>query len=76
MAALRTAGLHADGEAGDERPMHALADAVERFRPDQLMIVEVRSTWLRLRLAKRARSAYAIPVTQVLSGEPAVESAR
>jgi GABA permease len=76
LAALRSVGLHADGETGDERPMHALADAVERFRPDQLVIVEDRSTWLRLQLAKRVRSAYAIPVTQVLSGEPTVESVR
>ena len=76
LTALRIVGLHADGEAGDERPMHALADAVERFRPDQLVIVDDRSTWLRLQLAKRARSAYAIPVTEVLSGEPAMPSAR
>ncbi|MBO0865977.1 MAG: amino acid permease [Mycobacterium sp.] len=76
VTAMRNAGLHADGEVGDDRPMHALADAVERFRPDQLVIVEDRSTWLRLHLAQHARSAYAIPVIQVLSGEPATELAR
>lgn len=76
VTALRNVGLRGHGEVGDERPMHALADAVERFRPDQLVIAEDRSTWLRLRLAQRARAAYPIPVIQVLSGEPAAELAR
>jgi GABA permease len=76
VTAMRNVGLSAEGEIGDERPMHALADAVERFRPDQLVVAEDRSTWLRLQLAQRGRSAYAIPVIQVLSGEPGAAMAR
>ncbi|WP_343601828.1 amino acid permease [Mycobacterium sp.] len=75
LTAMRHAGLSAAGEIGDDRPLHALADAIERFAPDQLVIAEDRSSWPRLHLVERARSAYAIPVTHVLSSEPAVDVA-
>lgn len=68
VTALRTIGVHADGMLGDERPMHALAAAMRRFRPDHLVIAGARTSWPWFDLASRARSAYAIPVIHVLTG--------
>ena len=36
--------------------------------PDQLVIAEARPSWLRLGLVDKARAAYPIPVTHVVSG--------
>ncbi|WP_375432278.1 amino acid permease [uncultured Friedmanniella sp.] len=66
---LRTANLDADGALGDYRPLRALADAVEQFHPDRLVICtlpEDRSAWLRYDVVDRAREAYDIPVTHVV----------
>ncbi|MGH3530483.1 MAG: amino acid permease, partial [Mycobacterium sp.] len=60
---MRDIGLPADGELGDYRPLRALAAAVQRFQPDQLVIAEARSSWLRLGLVDKVRSMYPIPVT-------------
>ncbi|MCV7233529.1 amino acid permease [Mycobacterium branderi] len=67
LSAMRDMGLHAEGELGDYRPLRALAHAVRNFRPDQLVIAEGRSSWLRLGLVDKARSTYPIPVTHVVS---------
>jgi GABA permease len=75
LAAMRDIGLPADGELGDYRPLRALAAAVHSFQPDQLVIAEARSSWLRLGLVDKARSAYPIPVTHVVSGQPATDLA-
>jgi GABA permease len=75
LSAMRDMGLSADGELGDYRPLRALANAVRSFRPDQLVIAEGRSSWLRLGLVDKARSTYPIPVTHVVSREPAVDVA-
>ncbi|WP_116375073.1 amino acid permease [Mycobacterium sp. MFM001] len=72
LSAMREMGLHADGELGDYRPLRALAHAVRDFRPDQLVIAEGRSSWLRLGLVDKARSTYPIPVTHVVSRERVV----
>lgn len=73
LTALRGGGLTADGALGDYRPLHALADAVDAFRPDQLVIstrpVE-NSVWLRYDVVDRARSDYPIPVTHVIARTP------
>lgn len=71
LSAMRDMGLHAEGELGDYRPLRALAHAVRNFRPDQLVIAEGRSSWLRLGLVDKARSTYPIPVTHVVSGSSA-----
>ncbi len=71
IAEMRDIGLSADGELGDYRPLRALAAAVQSFRPDQLVIAEARSSWLRLGLVDKARSLYPIPVTHVVSRQPA-----
>ena len=69
VAALRGTGLSAAGELGDYRPLRALDVAVRRFRPDQLVIVEARSSWLRLGMVDKVRAAYPIPLTHVVPGQ-------
>jgi GABA permease len=62
-------GLSAAGELGDYRPLRALEAAVRRFRPDQLVIAEARSSWLRLGMVDKVRAAYPIPVIHVVPGQ-------
>jgi GABA permease len=75
LVAIRDIGLPVGGELGDYRPLRALATAVQRFQPDQLVIAEARSSWLRLGLVDRARAAYPIRVTHVVPRQRAVELA-
>jgi GABA permease len=75
LTALRDIGLSADGELGDYRPLRALDTAVRRFQPDQLVIAEARSAWLRLGMVDRVRAAYPIPVIHVVPGRSALSSA-
>ena len=75
LTALRDVGLSADGELGDYRPLRALDAAVRRFRPDQLIIAEARSAWLRLGMVDKVRAAYPIPVIHVVPGQSALSSA-
>jgi GABA permease len=75
LTALRDIELGADGEVGDYRPLRALDAAVRSFQPDQLVIVEACSSWLRLGLVDKVRSAYPIPVTHVVSSQPVVDLA-
>ncbi len=66
---LRADGLRADGELGDHRPLHALADAVAEFSPDRIVISthpEAHSAWLRHGVVDKARSTYDIPVRHVV----------
>jgi len=66
---LRSDGLRADGELGDHRPLHALADAVAEFAPDRIVISthpEEHSAWLRHGVVDKARSTYDIPVRHVV----------
>jgi GABA permease len=78
LAAMRQIDLRAHGSLGDYRPEYALATAVERFHPDQLVISTLPiedSAWLRDELVSRAASTYPIPVHHVVAGAPAVEVA-
>jgi GABA permease len=75
LTALRDVGLSADGELGDYRPLRALDAAVRGFRPDQLIIAEARSAWLRLGMVDKVRAAYPIPVIHVVPGQSALSSA-
>jgi GABA permease len=74
LSVLREAGLNADGELGDYRPLRALDAAVRHFRPDQLVIAEARSSWLRLGIIDKVRAAYPIPVIHVVPGRSALTS--
>ena len=75
LAAIRGIGLSANGALGDYRPLRALAAAVQSFQPDQLVIAEARSSWLRLGLVDKARAAHPIPVAHVVSRQRAVSFA-
>src|SRR6201995_39955 len=75
LTAVRDIGLSAGGELGDYRPLRALAAAVQSFQPAHLVIAEARPSWLRLGLVDRARAAYPVPVTHVVSRQRAVDPA-
>ncbi|WP_066902729.1 amino acid permease [Millisia brevis] len=70
LAIMRGGGLSAEGALGDYRPLRAMAEAVETFHPDQLVIVTLpaeESVWLRFEMVDRAREQYDIPVTHVVT---------
>jgi GABA permease len=70
LAQLHADGLHAEGELGDHRPTHALAKAVEEFKPDRIVISthpEVHSAWLRQDVVDKARHSYpTIPIRHIV----------
>ncbi|MDF2826414.1 MAG: amino acid permease, partial [Mycobacterium sp.] len=58
LTALRDEKLEAEGQLGDYRPLRALADGVEKFRPDQIVISTLppeSSVWQRFDVVDRAR---------------------
>jgi GABA permease len=67
---LRAENLEVSGELGDYRPLRALADAVNEFSPDRLVICThppEQSAWLRYDVVDRAREAYPnLPVDHVV----------
>lgn len=70
LAIIRGAGLSAEGALGDYRPLRAMAEAVDSFRPDQLVIVTLppeESMWLRFEMVERASEQYDMPVTHVVA---------
>jgi hypothetical protein len=69
LAALRSAGIHADGEIGDADPLQAVEDALRTFGPDEVIISthpEGRSHWLERGIIAEARARFAVPVTHVV----------
>jgi len=73
LSILRSEGLRANGELGDYRPLHAMDDAVQMFKPDLIVISthpEERSAWLRQDIVERARSKYNILVRHIVSHVP------
>jgi GABA permease len=70
LAALRDEDREVDGELGDYRPLRALADAVARFAPDQIVISTLPpefSMWQRFDVVDRARIQFDVPVTHVVA---------
>jgi GABA permease len=71
LAALRSQNLEADGALGDYRPLRALANGVETFHPDQIVIATLPleySVWHRFEVVDRARAQYSdLPVTHVVA---------
>jgi GABA permease len=70
LSTLRSENLEAEGTMGDFRPFRALADAVDTFRPDQIIIATLpleESVWHRFEVVDRARSQYQVPVTHVVA---------
>ncbi|MEI6252154.1 MAG: amino acid permease [Mycobacteriaceae bacterium] len=67
---LRAENLSAKGVLGSQRPLQALAEAVEEFRPDQIVIATPppeESVWNHYDVVDRARSEYGVPVSHVVS---------
>jgi GABA permease len=79
LSTLRSENLEADGALGDYRPMRALADAVDTFHPDQIVIATLpleSSVWHRFEVVDRARAEYSnLPVTHVVATPVAAEPA-
>ena len=73
LSILKDEGLLARGELGDYRPLHALDDAVKKFKPDLIVISthpEERSAWLRQDIVERAKSKYNVMVRHIVSHVP------
>ncbi|MGW5152187.1 amino acid permease [Rhodococcus koreensis] len=77
VATLRSNNLDVEGARGDFRPLRALANAVDTFRPDLIVIATLppeMSVWHRFDVVDRARHDYPqIPVTHVVATPVAVE---
>jgi GABA permease len=70
---LRREGLHADGVLEDYRPMQAMDDAVEAFKPNLIVISTHpldRSPWLRQDIVEQARKKYGLAIRHIISGVP------
>ena len=69
LSILRSDHLEADGALGDQRPLRALAKAVDTFNPDQIVIATLPpeySVWHRFDVVDRARAEHGPPVTHVV----------
>ncbi len=70
---MRSENLDVEGVRGDFRPLRALADAVDSFRPDQIVIATLppeASVWHRFEVVDRARADHPdIPVTHVVANQ-------
>jgi hypothetical protein len=71
IARLREAGVDADGEVGDPRPMHAVKDALRDREVDEIIVSTLHrgSRWLVMDLPHRVRRSVELPVTHV-TGHP------
>ncbi len=70
LSTLRSENLDADGALGDQRPLRALAEAVDSFHPDQIVIATLPpefSVWHRFDIVDRARVQHQLPVTHVVA---------
>jgi GABA permease len=71
LSTLRSENLEADGALGDYRPLRALANGVDTFHPDQIVIATLpleHSVWHRFEVVDRARAEYSnLPVTHVVA---------
>ncbi|MCA1691447.1 MAG: hypothetical protein LC733_04290 [Actinobacteria bacterium] len=75
---LRAQGVEADGEVGDERPVDAIADVLNRGPVDEIIVVTLPpgiSRWLRQDLPHRARRVFDGPVTHVVAEAPSLSQA-
>jgi GABA permease len=71
LSTLRSENLEANGALGDYRPLRALANAVDSFHPDQIVISTLPledSVWHRFEVVDRARAEHGdIPVSHVVA---------
>ena len=70
LTTLRSDNLDADGALGDYRPLRALANSVDSFHPDQIVIATLPpeySVWHRFDVVDRARAEFGVPVTHIVA---------
>lgn len=68
LAQLREAGFEADGEVGDADPIQAISDEIEKFHPDQVLIVghhDEDGTFAEQGLLEQAQRDLDLPVTEL-----------
>jgi GABA permease len=79
VATLGSENLDVEGVRGEFRPLRALADAVNTFHPDRIVISTLpaeMSVWQRFDVVDRARAEYPdIPVTHIVATSVAAETA-
>jgi hypothetical protein len=66
---LAELGIEARGWVGDAEPLQAIADALELFPADEIVLAthpEGRSHWLERDLVRRARDRHPLPVRHVV----------
>jgi GABA permease len=66
---LRRAGLRVSGLVGDADPLLAIADALQLFAADEIVIAthpERRSHWLARGVVDRARARFGLPVLHIV----------
>jgi hypothetical protein len=69
LAELRKAGIEADGEVGDADPMQAIADEIEKFHPDRVLLVAHRDeegAFAEQGLLAQAQRDLELPVTELV----------
>ena len=69
VASMRSSGLEADGEIGDDDPLQAIEDALRTFAPDELIVSTHppgRSNWLERGVVEHARERFDLPLTHVV----------
>jgi hypothetical protein len=74
---FRSVGIEAAGEVGDERPLQAIDDVLEREAFDEIVLSTFppgMSRWLRLDLPHRVRATYGLPVRHVIAPRERVET--
>ncbi len=62
-------GIRVSGELSDPDPIQAIADALDEFPADEILLVSAPqrpSRWLRQNVIDRARQAFAQPITHVV----------
>ena len=71
LARLREAGVEADGEVGDPRPLHAVEDALRGQEVDEIIVSTLHrgSRWLGMDLPHRIKRHVEVPVSHV-AGHP------
>ncbi len=68
LARLREAGVEADGEVGDPRPVHAVKDALHKRQVDEIIVSTLphrTSRWLVMDLPHRVKRSFGLPMTHV-----------
>jgi len=73
---FRSVGIEAAGEVGDERPLQAIDDVLEREAFDEIVLSTFppgMSRWLRLDLPHRVQATYGLPVRHVIAPRERIE---